>query len=84
MKKNLFKKYEDKKILEESSVKILGGNPTFSGNDYSAETGDNDSTANGTDCGDLQHGTDFFQDCYTTKVNEDSSIATGFGLSPRP
>lgn len=86
MNKNLFKKFEEKKILEESSVKILGGNPTWPGNDYSAETGDNDSTANGTDCGDMQNGgTDVFTDAYPTSANSDGpEPSTGVGLFPRP
>ncbi|MEG0915650.1 MAG: hypothetical protein RSF68_01405 [Myroides sp.] len=84
MNKKLFKKFEEKKILEESSVKILGGGPTWPGNDYSAETGDNDSTANGTDCGD-GNDTDVFTDAVPTHANSDGpEPSTGVGLFPRP
>lgn len=87
MNKNLFKKFEEKKILEESSFKILGGGPTWPGNDYSAETGgDVDSTGNGTDCGDNKNGgTDAFTDSVPTNTNSDGpEPSTGVGLFPRP
>lgn len=58
----LFEKFEDKKILAQTSKMIRGGTP------YSNETGDHDNTITGggqADCADYANGrTDFFNDGY--------------------
>jgi len=88
MNRNLFQKFEEKKILEESSVNILGGGHTYPGNDSSGETGDNKSTGfNGGDCAD-DTTTDPFEDAIFTGTNndapDDTTPAPELGISPRP
>ncbi len=70
MKNTLFAKFEEKKILEESAERILGGSNTYPGNDSSGASGDNISTGSGGDCTD-DASTDVFKDAVFTSKNND-------------
>ncbi len=84
MKNSLFEKFEEKKILEESAEKILGGGNTYPGNDSSGASGDNQSTGPSIDCAD-DVTTDVFKDAVFTSKNNDGQepiIVTPFPDRP--
>lgn len=68
----LFEKFEDVKILKETSKKINGGLVLVEEPGHSGTTGDNESTANGCDCGDDVATTDFFKDSNGTVCGQDN------------
>lgn len=66
----LFAKFEDVKILRETSKKIMGGKVPPPG--HSGTTGDHESTGGGCDCGDNVATTDFFSDSNGTECGQDN------------
>jgi hypothetical protein len=66
----LFEKFEDVKILNETSKKINGGLLPEPG--HSGVTGDSQSTGSGCDCGDDVTTTDAFADSNGTVCGQDN------------